>query len=1000
MQPDEHSPAPRSGSTPDASRRTFSKRRAAVLFGGAGLAVALALTSRWWLPGVPVLLGIVDANSETISVLADIAQLVTFVMLAVGAFLGFLGVRSFRNSGAGGEPRQAVDVAPGGRGVAVDGDVNQGAVFAGDNNRVSIEFAGDVTYDYSDVTPRSTDPGELDEARRRLGELPLEELPDRAALPERSVMPLRPNPHFVGRREDLKRIAASLMSGDTAAIGEVTVAASGGLGGVGKTQLACEFVHRYGRYFHGVYWLSFGNPDGVPTEVASCGSAGGMALRPDFHALPLDERVREVMAAWQGELPRLLVFDDCWDEDLLDRWLPSTGGCRVLITSRRSQWDEALGVTELPLDVLDRRESVALLREYRPDLPAENPGLHAIAKELGDLPLALDLAGRYLKRYRREVTPADYLADVQRPELLDHPSLQQARGVSPTRHDLNVWRTFALSYWKLDPDDEVDGTAMRLLARAARLAPDEPIPDDLLAWALEPPERVSDPPQPTTTLVRDALDRLADLGLLQGSGNGTLKMHRLVAAFALAEVPDDGAQAAVEAACSRAAGIAYREGQPARQEALRPHVRSVADPARGRVDPMAANLCTAMNLSLRQIGAHDEALPYAERAWVISVEIYGSDEKATLQRRSNMGELFEGKGDRVRARAIYEEVLEAQERRWGKDDPDVAATLNNLGASFARDDLYHETLRLYRRALRIRKGVWERTRPDDPDKKENAYEAGEGNSNMGGLMMDLARHREAQPYLERALRIMVGEFGINHERNAGTLVTFGAALRADGNHSQAVSRLMSALDVYKNISTTLPPAAAGALANVGALFPEWAGEAGAPPAPNRAQGLEGASVYLHAALDGCEQMYGEEDHRTGGLLRALAEVCDEQGNTEDGRRYRERAEASRRANFAAEDADAAGALSAQGTSLMSYGLYDEAQAYLERALGIREEAMGEWDFDTSTSLFKLGILFQLRRRDAQARPYLERALAVRMEVCGERHPATELVRENLTLLDT
>ncbi len=57
--------------------------------------------------------------------------------------------------------------------------------------------------------------------------------------------------------------------------------------------------------------MSFAEPGGVPAEIASCGSIRSMNLRPDFHVLPLEERVRAVMAEWQGELPRLLVFDNC-----------------------------------------------------------------------------------------------------------------------------------------------------------------------------------------------------------------------------------------------------------------------------------------------------------------------------------------------------------------------------------------------------------------------------------------------------------------------------------------------------------------------------------------------------------------------------------------------------------------------------------------------------------------------------------------------------------------
>ena len=85
--------------------------------------------------------------------------------------------------------------------------------------------------------------------------------------------------------------------------------------------------------------------------------------------------------------------------------------------------------------------------------------------------------------------------------------------------------------------------------------------------------------------------------------------------------------------------------------------------------------------------------------------------------------------------------------------------------------------------------------------------------------------------------------------------------------------------------------------------------------------------------------------------------------------------------------------------MLNHGLYDEAHAYLQRALEIREVFSREQDFDISTSLLKLGILLQLRGQNEGACSYLERALAIRRDVCGSDHPATELVRVNLRLLD-
>ena len=856
-----------------------------------------------------------------------------------------------------------------------------------------------ATLDYADVAPSPADVGELERARSQLEMLPLEEVPDRAALPSGSVMPLRPNRHFVGREEQLREIATNLKAGHATTVSEVTVAASSGLGGIGKTQLASEFVHRYGQFFHGVYWLSFADPNAVPAEIAFCGDTGGMNLSPGFHGLPLDERVRAVMAEWQSELPRLLVFDNCEDEDLLDRWLPSSGGCRVLVTSRRGRWGPALGVIDLPLDVLDRRKSIELLQKYRPDLTADDSHLYTIAEELGDLPLALDLAGRYLDRYRREVEPVEYLEEIRRPELLEHPSLRQATGISPTKHDLDVWRTFAISYQRLDAEDETDRVSMSILARSARLAPGELIPIDLLWWTLESPDN-DELTSPTrgTTVDRDALDSLTRLGLLEDLDAETLRMHRLVAAFSLAEISDDEAQEAAEMGCARAVGRAFREGHPARQEALLPHVRFMTDLAMSRADAMAASLCTALGLSLSQLMAYDEALPYAERAWEISVELYGPEHHITLQRHSNVGQVLEANNDRVRARTIYQEVLEAQERVLGQQDPDVAATLNNLGASFARDDLYHKTLSAYRRALRIREDVWEETPPEDPNRGENAYELAESQGNMGQLLMDLGRYEEAGGHLMNALNILTDEVELAHERNAGTLVTLGRALRAQ-RKPIAVPTIESALKIYTDIGRTYSAEAVRALANVGFVYMEWAEQDQTLSISQRNHNLDQANGALHGALNGAQVLYGEDHPATGGILQVLARVCDAQGDTTNGREYREQSEANRRTNFELEDADPAHTLAAHGTSLIGHGLYDEAYAYLERALTLRENALGEQHFDTSTSLLILGALSQLRGHDNEARECLQRTLAIRSHLCGEDHAATELVRENLRLLD-
>src|SRR5207302_3803615 len=107
-----------------------------------------------------------------------------------------------------------------------------------------------------------------------------------------------------GRGDELHQLSVALRGrASTVALGQVV--ASTGLGGLGKTQLAVEFVHRYGRFFAGgVFWLSFASADEVPLQVAAC-------AEPGLERRPLEERVQRVKDAWQSAVPRLLVFDNC-----------------------------------------------------------------------------------------------------------------------------------------------------------------------------------------------------------------------------------------------------------------------------------------------------------------------------------------------------------------------------------------------------------------------------------------------------------------------------------------------------------------------------------------------------------------------------------------------------------------------------------------------------------------------------------------------------------------
>jgi hypothetical protein len=306
-------------------------------------------------------------------------------------------------------------------------------------------------------------------------------------------------------------------------------------------------------------------------------------LRPDFAGLPVDDQVRAVLAAWAGPYPRLLVFDNCEDPALLNRWEPATGGCRVLVTSWRETWPATLALRSVPLRELSRHQSVRLLLQHLGDSPADTNLLEAIAAALGDLPLALHLAGSVLAQYRETITPAAYLSMLHQPGILRGPWLE-SDDPSPTGHVQQVGATFSLSYDRLDASSSVDALATALLARAAHLASGEPIPRELLLATVELAHNSLE----ARLQAEKALARLVALGLLERGAANTLRLHRLVADYVRGRTADMGAQAAVERTVL--ASAIQRRDDPSLTPliALQPHLRHVTEAASARGDDQAA----------------------------------------------------------------------------------------------------------------------------------------------------------------------------------------------------------------------------------------------------------------------------------------------------------------------------------------------------------------------------------------------------------------------------
>ena len=516
---------------------------------------------------------------------------------------------------------------------------------------------------YDGITPCQVAEDDLQAALARLKKLPVNKIPTPASLPKGSRFPsIRPNPLFVGREEELKKLAGLLKKGESpGTIGQVAVVT--GMGGIGKTQLASEFAHRYGQFFAGgVFWLSFSEPELIPSEVTACGA-------PDDKR-PFDIRMKQVLSDWQSRIPRLLIFDNCEDTHLLMKWRPPAGGSRVLITSQQNSWNSDLAVKELPLGHLERSESIALLRGVREDLNPDDPDLNLIAAKLGDLPLAMHMAGSYLHTYRQVITPSEYLEALPKPGHLKQRILKGGE-FSPTRYDLKIRRTFLIAMERLDPESDTDRLAVDLLKRIACFAPGEVIPRELIMTS-------GGKEEVDTTVYWDGVNRLQGLGLVEENESGNVRMHKLVACIVRDTLPDEDALAQVEQAVSAATSDANKSGDHARMQPLLTHLKHLTDQALKRMDEQAAKLSSNLGYYLGTIADYSGAQLYFEEALKIRRNVLGEEHPDTASSLDSLGTLLKAMGKYEGARSYFEQALKIRRKVQGKEHPHTATSFNNL----------------------------------------------------------------------------------------------------------------------------------------------------------------------------------------------------------------------------------------------------------------------------------------------------------------------------------
>jgi tetratricopeptide (TPR) repeat protein/transcriptional regulator with XRE-family HTH domain len=843
------------------------------------------------------------------------------------------------------------------------------------------------------VTPRS------DELRAILalyGITPNDDAEDSSGV---WMVPFLKNRYFTGREPVLDRLRKALTESSAVAVisqtrrtSDARSRALSGLGGVGKTQTAVEYAHRYHRAYDLVLWARGDSYETLMAEFAALATRLGLPDRGETNQLRLALAVKEHLETRERR-GWLLIVDNVDDLATLKEFLPTRAAQRngaVLVTTRQ----HAVGsyMTRIEVDTFTEEESFEFLlrrageaRDLELDaLPAsERQAATALFALMDGLPLALDQAAAFIEETGCSL--ADYVAlyRERRDELL-----RLGNAVDAREYPDSVATTWLMSFQRV----VAHPTAADLLRLCAFLYPDA-IPEEVFlsgAAALGPHLQLA---ATEPTRARDAVDLLLNYSLVQYQAKTrTLSMHRLVQAVIQDTMGEaerrDWAERVALAVNAVYPSLADQSDWP-QCERLLPHALLACHTIETQdiESEEAARLLHETASYLQDRARYAEAEPLFQRALQIREKWLGPEHLDVAASLNGLADLRREQGKLAEAEPDFQRALQITEERLGPEHVLVARSLANLANLYHARGQHKDAEPLYERGRRLyERHIEEERRAGRVLPRTQMISYARLLSDMAATIMESGRYAEAESLLHQAIATLEREVGPEHLDLAGPINNLAILLKEQGAYARAEPLYQRARHVWELHLEPDHPQLALAFNNLAELYKEQGRYAEAGPLYQR-------------ALDNWEKRLGSDHPMVAIARHNLADVAYAERRYAEAEALYQRALAAFESSVGAENYLTAYALNGLANVYRERGRYAEAEELYQRALHVRQTV---WDDpshpETAETMYDLARLREAQDDREAARDWYMRALAAREASLGVQHPKTVETRQRLAAL--
>jgi cellulose biosynthesis protein BcsQ/tetratricopeptide (TPR) repeat protein len=798
--------------------------------------------------------------------------------------------------------------------------------------------------------------------------------------PDQIVKAPARNANFTGRDAVLLEIREQLRSRPVAVLPPLTIQ---GAGGVGKTQVALEYAHRFMADYDVVWWLNCGQPQYIDASLNDL--AAGLRRTYDVR-LPEEgaEVVRQLLDFLNGQsgLRWLLVYDNVEREEFettIRQMLPKGGG-HVLITSR----EDLLAVAapgEPPagerltkeLTVFERGESVNHLRRRLPGIAEDEA--YRLAGTLADIPLAVATTGALIATENMTVT--GYL------RLLDAQPL-------PDGASLGDYPAAVMKAWHLllDRLESKSPAAYRLLSICSVMASVVSL-DLVVSDAMVDAVQEFDLNVTERSMINRLIRQIDQLALIKVDYSAReMQVHQVVQDVVRQRMSE--AQRAAARRDVHQILISVRPHGDVDDPAMWPEYRMIwphLTPSQAHLSarPQVRDLLVDRVRYLRQRDDLERGVRRAEEiqhAWrdmlaeptgpagpnVLRLQLY--------RLQFNLATILRDLGRYRQARALDEEVLRGQEELLGADHQHTLQTRSALAADLRALGEYREALMYDLETFQS----WE----VNSGFGDEFYGMLNAANNLALSYMLTGNYRQALRYDQQTLERRLRTYPRSHPRTLNSGSAVGRDLLEAGRYQDALRMTQDVL--------AQSHAEYGDDARITLNAYLWLGIA------QRCVGWPTeAAANLDKAVDGLGRAFGREssDALAARLSRALNYLA--LGRARDGREAAEEVLVAYEQRLRPEHPHSLICRLNIGTAQCFEGDYAAARQNVQLAVDGLERRLGEEHPYTLAAKLVLASVFAWNGELADAARLEEQVLTSRTEVLGAQHPDTVRCRVNLLL---